>query len=448
MIRLQLSQAALASQHDTFVDDFYKTKFMTKEYTKLEKLQLERLTNDIHPLFSEPLAKATPDYGVVEQSARLATQLIVTGPLDHFFRTMIDNPKFHNWTDRDDPSKNGVEYSEAEVDPRVPITEHDYDRVQEYLRKLASTIEYVVDENDGDHHHHGLTDQLGDADVVDPVCPDGYRSLIHISRKMYSELAEAQCHPGDVPLLTILQLEFAETLVHEACHALRNFINGKIDDEPFFGNEIVAEVGSAAEVRLWGGHLSRLYSVPHAYDDSQNVHLYKHNGIWSKLVGAVVLWEYPTHSIADNYPNNFRVDSKCDLWILWDDLMNVNGGGLRPSLNTGYCFRFDPTAGHVPVKRSDEESQYIPKGFHRIKPGDIVRSDVSKRRRPSWDDESNMSVLFREKRPRLWLTEEETDDGIYYRSEWSVSQELSDEAMGSSSGWSESGQASDVEMEV
>ncbi|KAK3724831.1 hypothetical protein LTR37_000879 [Vermiconidia calcicola] len=432
MIRLKVSQATLASQHDSFVDDFYKTKFMSKEYTKLEKLQLERLTNDIHPLFYEPLANATPDYGVVEQSARLATQLIDTGPLDNLFRTMIDNPTFHKWTDGDDPSKNGVEYSEQEVDPRVP------------LRSMTTTVC-----KNGSESWPAQSSMLWMVKMVTTIT-----TLPLSNSEMRMSLIRRA--PADIEALYIspgrCMFEFAVTLVHEACHALRNFINGKIDHEPFFGNEIVAEVGFAAEARLWGGHLSRLYNQPHAYDHSQYVCLYKHDG--------------PTHAIADAYPNNFRVDRKqmrpLDVawrvpitWFtnlftdnFWDDLMTVIGGGLRPPLTTGYCFRFDPTAGHVPVKRSEQEAQYIPKGFQRIRPGDIVRGGTSKRRRPSLEDDSMTSVLFREKRPRLWLTEVETEEEIYYMSEWSVSEEASDEVAESSSGYTESEQALDVEMHM
>jgi hypothetical protein len=69
-------------QADKPMHEFFKTRFMRRELTDSTSLYVEGLTNDIHPLHDIPLRAAVPRLDVVEQSARLATQLIEGGPLD------------------------------------------------------------------------------------------------------------------------------------------------------------------------------------------------------------------------------------------------------------------------------------------------------------------------------------------------------------------------------
>jgi hypothetical protein len=74
-------------QNDTPLNVFYSIhhcKFTEFEWMKANDLSRAKgdvlvagkLTNKIHPLFDTPLRKAVPDFSVVEQSARLASQFI------------------------------------------------------------------------------------------------------------------------------------------------------------------------------------------------------------------------------------------------------------------------------------------------------------------------------------------------------------------------------------
>ena len=446
-------RTAKVAKCDTDANTFLEnTRFTKKTVTRSETLKLGRLDNDIHDLFKHTLSAAVPDYRVVEQSARLATRFLTCGVLDRYVNTMIDHNarKARLWVDVDDPYlKTGFEFPTHE-NKHESLTDRQQDGVKGFLLLLAGALAYKLDNDlDGD----AITEQIGELNIVDPACPNGYRSIVTLSKEQYNALVAARQNPTDLPLLIWLQVKLAVTLIHEVVgHALCNFQFGKSDREPYFGDEIVAEPGFEVEKRIFGGRLSLMYDEAHA-DERHNVYLYEHNGVQSALRGIPVLWEYPCQGLLEQYRATGSMGLRIPrervrpLDVAWrvpvkflQDLFDNNFwarpegiplGVLHFPRNVAYCFRLGEDGYHKPVKISKEEARYVPEFYLRLRDGDIVPDARSKRGRSIAHEPAS---LFMGPKPKVILQwrypEEEEDGGEQWRSEMAARRrngELSDD---------------------
>lgn len=136
------------------------------------------------------------------------------------------------------------------------MTDDDKAVIGSWLAHLAKHMRFVV--TDG-IVGGACTEQLGDNDIVLPECPDGFKSLVRIRRSMYDELAAATNDAEDLPCLMMLRFEFAVMLVHELTHALHNLRRGRLEHEPYIGDNAVSKLGFEMERILFGGHLTRIF---------------------------------------------------------------------------------------------------------------------------------------------------------------------------------------------
>lgn len=223
------------------------------------------------------------------------------GVVERFLYSMMlqtDGPEARLWVNKDRPyTDQRVELPSEQPDTIEPLTQMQRDLVRLYIWNMYRVLTYTLDDT---IEYDAITKQIGEVHIIDSVIKIGYRSVIKISKKLYDELAAAYEHPTDVPNLLWMQTKFAVMLVHENMHAYSNAIFGKLDREPYFGNAAVAEVGFEIEKRLFGGRMATLYDAAHV-DKQYDVHVYEHNGIPSKLRGVLILWEYPSQGLLEEY---------------------------------------------------------------------------------------------------------------------------------------------------
>ena len=161
---------------DILADEFYShTKFMRQEHMALDELKIGLLRNQVHPLFSNPLQSALPEYSVVEQSAKLASHFVECGSLDRIFLAIWDNGQHgRGWRSTSKPNEVGYEYPPETLDETVPITPADRIRVRNLLKALSDNIYYRLDKT----IDHALTHSLTDEKVTDKAFSKGERSRV------------------------------------------------------------------------------------------------------------------------------------------------------------------------------------------------------------------------------------------------------------------------------
>ena len=82
----------------------------------------------------------------------------------------------------------GVEFSSDDYDPRKPFMMDDSEALRAVMRQLAAMIRYELDDN---VKRGALTLRVGKESIVNPACPNGYRSIVKLSRNLYDSFATA-----------------------------------------------------------------------------------------------------------------------------------------------------------------------------------------------------------------------------------------------------------------
>lgn len=292
------SKQSDVSRNDTPINDFFSTRFMKKEFTTDTTLRLHKLTNQVHRCFDIHAFHEhdgfRPDYQILEQSCRLATCLLTCGACDLHLKQIILPLKTHS---RIDPNDNKKQVLEDDLVLQT-LAPWEKDMINKYVLYTSYLVHFDIST---DLQAGATTEQIGSNDIILPECPNGFKSIIHISRSAYDALAQATADPDDVPRLLTLRFEFAVMLVHELMHAIHNLLRGRLDHEPFLGPDVrTAERGYEVEAALFGGHLRRMFAEGDP-DDKYSVVHHVHEGKKSRLVGLPVLWEYPYHGLLEEY---------------------------------------------------------------------------------------------------------------------------------------------------
>ena len=435
------------TRNDKNYTAFYnKTQFMKHEvFSAQNPLVLKGLNGNIHRIFN------LSDIGlhgnkIIDQSAMLATHFLVSGPLDKSFRSMVKHRGKKTFDRNFVKAGSAVvqlnktedlqyEYNDHMLALEVPLTEEDKDLIQIKLDELVRHLTY---ERDDTEESTAFTDCKYTV-IANPIDADryGHPSVIQIPGRMIDELTNTS--PADIPKLTVLQFEFAVMLVHEVGHAFRNYLDGRSYCQPYFGTAPLAEIGYDIEKRMFDGVLGRMYTHKRD-DDCQNVYRYEHEGTKSKLIGVLVLLDYPCKSKREQYRGlamEVRSEDKLikdfdTAWRIpltfitkffddsfWTPNLDHDGGALVPKREEGYVFRWDKKEDtHFPLRIVPDETSYILGGFKRNKiTGDIKRilaaaKDNKSARRPSED----RSVIARHERDR----NEPRDYGWEYEGQYTV----------------------------
>lgn len=343
---------------DTKVDtyyDRYKCEFLIPESLTSQNLGVPTLTNNIHPLFDEPLRKAVDNYSVVEQSARLASKFIECGTLDHIYLAIAnDGSPGRSWRSKGSASKVGLEIPVERLYEKSPA---DKSKLRQLLETLCRATSFEFEKIT----EHAVTDTIRDRTFKAPAFPNAERSKVRINKRLYDDLDKAQ-GTGDTILIAKLQLELAVTLVHEIGHAIDNLAHGKLHHGHFLGKGIVCEPGFDIETRLLGGRLATLYQgLEREQNQRDFADQYYFNEKLSNLRGVLVIWEYPDQGVDYEYSKrkgfktreNVKNVRHLDLaWRLpmkhvmrlfndefWTHEYPANPTALRPRYEVGYTFR-------------------------------------------------------------------------------------------------------------
>lgn len=273
--------------------DFEKGEIFSNEFTRVQEtttndLALRSLSGAIHPVFYGLLMVPQLQFSVVQQSAILASHYLESGVLDHVIATISNEGK---------PGRL-FQAKDGEKDHEIPLSSSPSGRakVQVVLSKLAETLNFRLDATIvGDAE----TETVQDPSYFDSMFPNGVKSIIKVSNAKYNRLRDAvQAPVTDVPLILYLQMDFANTLVHEIGHAVDNLSHGKLHGAIYLGDSFFSEPGFEIEAQLFGGRLAVLYGDnPNPYYWS----FHTHNSVPSNLVGIIVLWEYPYQGIVTDY---------------------------------------------------------------------------------------------------------------------------------------------------
>lgn len=377
----------LTSHRLKHLGSFRRTAFAAKHETTSANVGPGSLSNEIHALFDKDHLKTCfNNHDVVEQSARLASHLLRSQPLQGLFHALITGHGTIRRPDKQKQYKYYV-YREADLKTDQPLSQKEQDQVDTAFKFLAGALTYQIDETGADSPTTVQTDPVPDY--------QGYRSIIKIPSAMIKALENAHKGP-DVPKLLILRFELAVALVHEVSHALRNLYSGKLDREPFIGHEsALGEVGFEMEKRMFGGIITRLYTIK-SETKSNDYSIMYHDGKKSDLLGLLVLLHYPSRlhrekyrglpcmgvrnerAWVKNYDVAWRVHLEFVAQLLtaafWSRSPADVAKGLRPNREIGYTFHYDPTQEIlVPVEEADDEKKYVLDGYERNMNGEIVR---------------------------------------------------------------------------
>lgn len=282
-----------------------KSKFHEPLNYKKNELKLYALSNEIDRLFQqssfflEGTKLSGSKYGLLEPSLRLATHMIYSPLLHNFWSTIfLTQPTY--WQDKKDALKYGLEFAYDTFDPDREPSDTEIEDTITMIDRLHRHVLFVISDRAADHC---MTAQYGEAHVgpkdmsfEQAEIPRGYRSEIYIPPSWVDELEAADADPLDVPRRLALRFNMALNLVHELAHAAWNMVNGRLDFEPFFGNEIISELGFELERQLFDGRLDLLWkNIPGAKS------YHSHGGRQSKINGMYVLWDYPNQNIVESY---------------------------------------------------------------------------------------------------------------------------------------------------
>lgn len=169
-------------------------------------------TNDISVNFDVSLfwelGGFTPDYSVLEQSCCLASHLLTCGAIDLYLKRNVFPGKVHTSVNPSDLSKTVLQ-DDLGSDMTTP---QDKAAMVSGIAHLGNNMHFDVS---NDIQGGATTEQIGDDDIVLSECPNGFKSIFHISRKMYDKLIEAMQTPPDVPhLLMLRRFSCAVALTH------------------------------------------------------------------------------------------------------------------------------------------------------------------------------------------------------------------------------------------
>ncbi|CAK1366663.1 unnamed protein product [Cercospora beticola] len=283
-----------------------RCQFSKLQCYKKSNLAMHSLTNPISELFSKELfsiedskertAISDQTYAKLAPSLRLASRMIYSPLLIPFWSTLLlKQPSY--WEDRCNPNNYGMQYSFDQFNPERPISKEIRQATRSQLDTLHNYVQYVIT----DRTNSFCTEQQGAHDVTVPGIPNGYRSEIWISTRKINDLVTATINASDVPALLFYRFRLALGILHELAHAAWNKVNGKIDFEPFFGNESISELGFELERQLFDGRLDLLYENVPLSDDAKYFKVHRYSGRISALRGYLVLWEHPSQDIIEEY---------------------------------------------------------------------------------------------------------------------------------------------------
>ncbi|GIZ48238.1 hypothetical protein CKM354_001130600 [Cercospora kikuchii] len=409
------------------------------EYTA-DDLRMSELSNGISKMFSQDLFEVEQEgkrsplsdaiyNDVLAPSLRLATHLMYSTLLIPFWSTIfLEKPSY--WEERKDETRYGMQYTYEQLDPDRKILKAHARRANAQLGTMHDYVNYVFMDRSTDLN----TIQQGLSSVVIPGVPNGYRSRINIGLKMLRDLEQATKDAHDVPQLLVRRFHFAVCLVHELGHAAFNRVNGKVDCEPFFGNEIISELGFELERQLFDGRLDFVFNKSKAQGIRSRFQRHKFNGNWSALDGMYVLWDYPNQKTVEDYHGTpslqKRYDPKrqrnCDMaWRVplshlqkffddrfWESAACADRINWQPERRLGYSFQAEEggTCNVFPIARpSDEDDNEKEEGrkylfnktYIRTTYGDIILRD------PDSDPVSDLRRQHYE--AAHWHTKKETE---------------------------------------
>lgn len=217
------------------------------------------LDNDIHPIFRQANFPHA-EYEVLKRPLRLASQLLEELARRPFMKLLVKHGEFIKITDGDK-----TEYAYPPLQT-AELTEQDKSDIQQALARLAELVTFRKD--DELSSSSARTEPMVRPAGFVPVLPREVPSTIFYSKRAYEQLRKlANPKSKDVVARTVHEFNFAVTLMHESVHALVNAVDGGIDYEPFMSTDSnkapISEVGFAAEVELFGGHIAMLFDIRH-----------------------------------------------------------------------------------------------------------------------------------------------------------------------------------------
>ncbi|PPJ51359.1 hypothetical protein CBER1_10062 [Cercospora berteroae] len=283
-----------------------RCQFSKIQRYKQSSLKMHRLTNPISEIFAKHLfaiednkertAISDQTYAKLASSLKLASQMIYSPLLVPFWSALLlKQPSY--WENRDNPNEYGMQFTFDQFDPARPWSDEVRRATEDQVHSLHRYVKYVIT----DRTDSFCTEQQGSHHEYAPDVPKGYSSEIWIGTKKINQLIAATVNSGDVPALLVCRFRLALGLLHELAHAAWNKVNGKIDFEPFFGNELVSELGFELERQLFDGCLDILYDSLRSEEASNDLKVHRYSGRTSALVGFPALWEHPSQDNIEDY---------------------------------------------------------------------------------------------------------------------------------------------------
>ncbi|KAK4610629.1 hypothetical protein CLAFUW4_14124 [Fulvia fulva] len=371
---------------------FWKSKFVKVEETTDSTLAYSALTNAVHPVFGPTQWTNLPVGGwdVVEQSCKLASLFFQSAALRPFWATLIC------YSDPETASDQKKQFSLAAFGG-IDATQQA--QIDEVLNEdLPTHLKFKIDEKTliGAHCQENGTSMCCGYHTQ----AEGRNSNVFVAKSTYQALQKAQSPEAtDIVELTWLRFHLAVNMVHEVAHALRNATDASEEEEPFFGDAIISEIGFELEKCLFGGPIMAIWA------DEDNKYS-KHDGTKSNLMGLVVQFEWPYQQLVTEYDLEYRTMGKrrdprdvreLDLaWRIsitlfakffsdafWQSVDQEDMEAFHPPHTCGYTFRVDDKAYFEPVCRADDEAPYLGMTHHRDADGVILPGQAAGPARPA-----------------------------------------------------------------
>jgi hypothetical protein len=209
------------------------------------------LENTVHPLLTrDKFAKHVNYAKVFLQPARLVTRMLATPQAEHYLLALITNSKLRSRLRGGAKELRHRYWSDKKIGE---LNSLDRQCVRTWLCKIADKITYSV---------RGCDGALAETEKLPLGSSENAmgRSLICISRSDHYNPLHGELPPGE---RIIRQFNLAVALLHELAHAISYAVTGR-EEEDFFEDSIVAEVGFEFEAQLFGACPSFSSNAPKA----------------------------------------------------------------------------------------------------------------------------------------------------------------------------------------
>lgn len=324
-----------STRKDIFLANLIRSEFAALEAAPPAAV-LGDLSNPILPIFRPANFPDVENYHAIAPSARLASLLLQHASVRPMPRLILTHGPLIPLGEADEKDPDSPKELFAYPANPKPVTRRDVKLIDDTLAELAEFITFRADDDK----------PLGTATTTPiprkrprkmrPRFLPGICSTTTYSTAMQDILTNAATAQSprkkrlptpDIPLLFAYRFSFAVELAHEVCHALSFARDGHTRDfatDPFFPDTQVAELGSAIEENLFGGHFTMLWDEPNspttlqaqqsktaaaAAPDPFRLH-FKSPRTSSDLLGIPVMWSWPCKWMARNYKHH-----RCGMWL-------------------------------------------------------------------------------------------------------------------------------------